>query len=143
MTQVVPVQRFLLFFMETVSAEGGRIFSLASECDSLFLKSYTDSQCSGAAADTPHSQKAADAAPEKAELQHERFRLWASFLGVFAEYSASLDKGYSTTMKFRVSCCSFSTWCTRISRLVCRNYTRNRPLSESILTIVSCLRGPR
>ncbi|KAK2608929.1 hypothetical protein QQS21_002505 [Conoideocrella luteorostrata] len=64
----------------TGGAEKRTVFHLARTCQDLFFKFYakprhiTSNIC------------------ERAEIQHERFHLWASYLGVFASYNASLDK---------------------------------------------------
>ena len=56
-----------------------KIFDLAHICDYLFVK-YADPNL-------PVSEPRA-----RAELQRQRFEVWASYLGVFATLNASLDK---------------------------------------------------
>ena len=59
--------------------EKQEILHLARVCERLFSK-YADPQL-------PFSETRA-----RAELQQQRFYVWASYLGVFAHPSASLDK---------------------------------------------------
>lgn len=66
--------------METFGDERGDIFSLAGICEALFLQCYENLQLPSSMTRT------------RAELQHERFHLWASYLGVFTSYNVSLDK---------------------------------------------------
>lgn len=55
------------------------IYHSARSCEDLFL-TYTDPRL-------PQSDLRT-----RAELQQQRFYVWASYLGVFAAYDASLDK---------------------------------------------------
>ncbi|WQF77072.1 Putative NACHT nucleoside triphosphatase [Colletotrichum destructivum] len=66
--------------MASAKSEKREIYALALACEDLFLKCYA----------TPHFLPSV--AGETAEIQHERFRIWSSYLGVFASYKASLDK---------------------------------------------------
>ncbi|KAL2679252.1 hypothetical protein Neosp_010019 [[Neocosmospora] mangrovei] len=69
--------------MATVNVAGGPIkrdiSELARICERLFLK-YTD----------PELERTKDRT--RAEIQLQRFNVWASYLGVFAEDNASLDR---------------------------------------------------
>jgi hypothetical protein len=69
--------------MTTVAIMDGpvkqNIFQLARTCESLFLQ-YTDPGLKITENRT------------RAELQLQRFYVWASYLGVFASHAASLDK---------------------------------------------------
>lgn len=60
-------------------SEKREIFHLANDCENLFLK-YTNQGL-------PFSEPR-----ERANLQKQRFQVWASYLGVFAAPNASLDK---------------------------------------------------
>lgn len=68
--------------MGTVSENKGesntKIHDVASACESLFL------ECANAPLLSTLHQRAA--------LQRQQFHVWASYLGVFADYHASLDK---------------------------------------------------
>ena len=66
--------------MAATIAGGQQILHLARSCDTLFSKCCEDVHILG------------DENFTKARLQHERFYLCTSYLGVFTEYKASLDK---------------------------------------------------
>lgn len=61
-------------------AEKREVFHLARTCEDFFFEFYAKPRL------IPSK------ICERAEIQHERFHLWTSYLGVFADYNASLDK---------------------------------------------------
>lgn len=80
-TTILSSRSLPLMATPGIVSEGKKreIFHLARTCEKLFMK-YVDSNL-------PISEPQA-----RAELQQQRFVVWASYLGVFAPPSASLDK---------------------------------------------------